>query len=424
MNNFRVIFNQFAPLYFIAFILLSLMFFSSPLQAEDDAAGERLKKLQEVQLGHYLTPAAFRDAASKAQETLVTIETYGGIIKSSSALKQPGQRKKQQVAGISKPGEGPTTGVLISKDGYILTSTYNFFKKPSHIIVTLPDDSQYVAELLGRDETRKLCVLKIKTNRELKPAEFVDPGKLRVGQWAISVGVGYGGDEPAISSGIISATNRVFGKAIQTDANISPANYGGPLIDIDGNLIGICVPLSPRQPGVAAGVEWYDSGIGFAIPVAEIKDIVERMKKGEVIVPGIMGIRTSPDGKGAIKVIQVVPKSAAAEAGLKKDDKILQINGQEIKDMMQLRQVAGRFHSGDNIAVLVETDGKKRLVQMTLKSAEEMKEAGNNSGPGNNNKPDQPNDNAIPAEGDKDKEPDAQPKPEPEKEDVPGEVGD
>ena len=135
-------------------------------------------------------------------------------------------------------------------------------------------------------------MLKVAPFEGIKVPEFVDEKDLRVGQWAISVGVGYGDANPAISTGIISATNRIGGRAIQTDANISPANYGGPLIDIEGRLLGVCVPLNPQSQAIGAGVEWYDSGIGFAVALASLDKQISRMKTGEKIYPAFLGVRT------------------------------------------------------------------------------------------------------------------------------------
>ena len=87
----------------------------------------------------------------------------------------------------------------------------------------------------------------------------------------------YGDFEPAISAGIVSALNRFDVKAVQTDANVSPANYGGPLMTIDGRLIGLCVPMHPKQKDVLAGVEWYDSGIGFAIPLDGLSTWIDKV---------------------------------------------------------------------------------------------------------------------------------------------------
>src|SRR5262249_41731663 len=139
-------------------------------------------------------------------------------------------------------------------DGYIITSTFNFLKRPPVITVVFPDGKRHVAKLLGRDDTRKLCLLKVDGVQSLPVPEFVPRSELKVGQWAVAVGVGYGDGSPALSAGIISAASRISGKAVQTDANTSPANYGGPLVDLDGRVIGVCVPLSPGSKEVAGGV--------------------------------------------------------------------------------------------------------------------------------------------------------------------------
>ncbi len=225
--------------------------------------------------GLILLPKVIREAEEKISESIVTIEGFGGILDSS--IRGDG-KTKSSVQGFSKPGEGPTTGIIIDKDGHVVTSTFNFINKPKIITITLKNGKKFKGQLLGRDFTRKICLLKINLNDEvLSLPTFVSAKDIRVGQWAISVGVGFGGVENSISLGLISGKNRIFGKAIQTDANISPANYGGALIDVEGRVIGICTPLSPNSMDVMAGAEWYDSGIGFVIPLAEIPEIIETL---------------------------------------------------------------------------------------------------------------------------------------------------
>ena len=123
----------------------------------------------------------------------------------------------------------------------------------------------------------------------------VPRSEMTVGQWAIAVGRTYEQPEPNMSVGVLSATNRIWSKAIQTDAKISPANYGGPLIDIQGRVLGVLVPLSPqRQGGEVAGAEWYDSGIGFAVPLADIIERLPTLKSGKDLHPGLLGISLKP----------------------------------------------------------------------------------------------------------------------------------
>jgi serine protease Do len=158
------------------------------------------------------------------------------------------------------PGEGPTTGCHFF-DGF---TPQHLLHQPPIITVRLPSGERKVAKLLGRDETRRICLLKVDGASGLAVPEMAPREELAVGQWAVALGIGYGDAEPALTAGIISATSRIGTKAVQTDANLSPANYGGPLIDLDGRVIGICVPLSPGgAEGPAAVVR---PGGGFAVP--------------------------------------------------------------------------------------------------------------------------------------------------------------
>ena len=154
--------------------------------------------------------------------------------------------------------------------------------------------------------------------------------------------------------GIISAKNRIGGRAIQTDANISPANYGGPLIDIEGRLLGLCVPMNPQSQAIGAGVEWYDSGIGFAVPVHGLEKLIERLKKGERIRPAFLGIQAvpNPDGDGLF-IKRVVQDTPAADHELLVEDLILKLNGEEVNDMLKLRQMLNQFESGREIELTV-----------------------------------------------------------------------
>ncbi len=305
-----------------------------------------------------LTSRAFREAAKRIEPSLVTIESYGGV----SAV-------QGRIGGIRSQGEGNTTGVMISPDGFIMTSTFNFIQQPPVISVITSDGRRRFAKLLGRDDTRKICLLKIDNVSDMPVPEMVDESEAEVGQWAMSIGVGYGDTSPALSIGIISAKNRIGGRAIQTDANLSPANYGGPLIDSQGRMLGICVPMNPQSQAIGAGVEWYDSGIGFAIPVANADRLIERLKSGERILPAFLGIQSAanPAGDGLL-INRVVPKTAASDAGLKDKDILLEVNGEAVNDMLRLRQILNKFESGDSVelTVLRSESGKQDAVQVKL----------------------------------------------------------
>lgn len=341
--------------------------FASNLQAQPEQ-NEKRAEIDEGIRAMMLTSKAFRAAADKAAPWLVTIESFGGV----SAV-------QGRIGGIRGQGEGNTTGIIISDDGYLLTSTFNFVQQPPVITVITSDGQRHVAKLLGRDNTRKICLLKIEGVSDMPTPDIVDPASLEVGQWAISVGVGYGDTNPAISMGIISATNRIAGKAVQTDANISPANYGGPLLDIDGRLIGICAPMNPQSQAVGAGVEWYDSGIGFAVPIHGLEELIERLKEGETILPAFLGVQTGPNPEGeGLLVAKVIEDSAAEKAGIAENDSLVAINGKKIKDLMDLRQKLSRFEAGQEIEITYLSKSEKKLVTETVElgSAPKPKQEG------------------------------------------------
>jgi serine protease Do len=308
--------------------------------------------------GNRLAPKAFRAAAAKIRPCLVSIESFGGV---------SGAGKKGAGASF-KPGEGPTTGVVISADGYIVTSTFNFLNRPPIITVTFADGQRKVARLLGRDETRKLCLLKIEGVSDLATPENAPTEELKVGQWAIALGVGFGEAEPSLSAGIVSAMNRISGRAIQTDANLSPANYGGPLVDIEGRLIGVCVPLSPGSKEVAAGAEWYDSGIGFAVPLTGLDSVIAQLKEGKTLQQGYLGVQAGPygDPPAGAEISKIVPGFAADKAGLKERDQILKVAEEDVIDVTQLSVLIGKHLLGDVVKLTIRRGDETKEIEVTL----------------------------------------------------------
>ena len=322
---------------FVGRLLLVFLVLAVPVKAQQTQTPDAFETMM-------LTAKAFRAASEKIQPSLVTIESYGGVA-----------TVQGKIGGIRKQGEGNTTGIVISPDGYIVTSTFNFIQKPPVITVVTNDGQRHTARLMGRDKIRKICLLKIDGVSDLQVPEIVAPKDVAVGQWAVSIGVGYGDMSPAVSTGIISAKNRIGGKAIQTDANISPANYGGPLVDIKGRMIGLCVPMDPQSQAAGAGVQWYDSGIGFAIPLSLDSPVIERLKvEGAEVIPPWLGLKLMavPEREG-LWVEEVVRDSPADKAGIRREDCIRKIDGEEVFDMLKLRQVLSRFEGGQAVELTV-----------------------------------------------------------------------
>jgi S1-C subfamily serine protease/poly(3-hydroxybutyrate) depolymerase len=167
--------------------------------------------------------------------------------------------------------------------------------------------------------------------------------------------------------GIISARNRIWGKAIQTDAKVSPTNYGGPLVDLHGRVMGVLVPASPQAEGETVGFEWYDSGIGFAVPLEDINAVLPRLMKGTakdpvVLKRGLLGITPrDQDLYAAAPVIgTIAPGSAAEKAGLKAGDVIKEVAGKPVLSQAQLMHQLGSRYEGEAVALTVQR-GKEEI---------------------------------------------------------------
>jgi serine protease Do len=290
---------------------------------------------------------AFKEASAVVAPSVVRIQTVGGLDRVGRVL----------------TGTAATTGVVVSADGYVISSAFNFASRPASVLVTLADGRRFPAKIIANDRARMLTLLKIEATGLPVPRVAPRDG-FRVGQWAIAMGRTYESPLPNLSVGIISALDRIWGRALQTDAKISPVNYGGPLVDIRGQVIGVLVPLSQRQAGKTAGVEWYDSGIGFAIPMADILSTLPRLKTGTDLLPGLMGITLKAGNVYASAAIidRVRFNSPAEKAGLQPGDVITTLDEQPIRRLVQVRNALGNKYAGDTISVVVRR-GEKSVEQ-------------------------------------------------------------
>ncbi len=293
---------------------------------------------------------AFRRAALSVGKSVVRIQTVGGV---------------DRVGGVLT-GTAATTGVVVSEDGFIVSSAFNFISKPSTILVHVEGERPFAARLVATDHLRMLTLLKVETGG-LTPLRVGGGKKVDVGQWAIAVGRTYDSPDPSVSIGIVSAVNRVWGKAIQTDAKVSPVNYGGPLIDVSGEALGVIVPLSPSAKEETAGVEWYDSGIGFAIPMDDVLAAAARLKKGKDLFPGLLGVNMKEGGIDERPTIDHVRYDSPAEhAGIKAGDILAEIDGHAIGRHDEIKQVLGRKYAGDKAAVVVRRGDSTIHAEATL----------------------------------------------------------
>jgi len=278
-------------------------------------------------------------------------------------------------------GTATGSGVIISEDGYILTnnhvvntsSNYSFYQVSEANKITVKlynDETEYEAQIIGKDETTDLAVIKIDKNN-LPAATLGDSDSLQVGEFSMAIGSPLG-MESTVTAGIISATSRTItsdGKnytVIQTDAAINSGNSGGALVNSKGEVIGInTLKLS------GSGIE----GIGFAIPINSTKTIYEQLiSNGKVKRPyiGISGRDVDEETAKkyelveGIYIISVEQFSAAEKAGLKSYDIITEIDGKQIKTMDELNEIKNTHKIGDTITLKIFRDKEYKEINLTL----------------------------------------------------------
>jgi len=333
----------------------------------------------------------FRDIAERVRPSLVRIDTVGGTQPSPTIVERqergteqgpgdgsetPLRSRKRRNAFVDRPGssfviaDGPATGLVYSSDGYIITSSFNFARQPALISVVLADGRRFAADLVARDQVRKIALLRVDAH-DLVPPEWISADELHVGQWAVALGLGFGGDQPSVTVGIVSALNRMRGNAIQTDAKLNPANYGGPVCAIDGRVMGLSVPMAQR-PGELAGVELYDSGVGFAVPKRRVDDIVSVLKKGHTLQRGWLGIQVDLRSADGVTIRNVADPSPMRDIGGQPGDIITWAEGRPIKQFAQLMQALYMIPAGEPVYLCLKRGDHEFGTVARLASTDEL----------------------------------------------------
>ena len=302
-----------------------------------------------------------------AQDDLLEREEkalQAAVVKASPSVIQ-----LELVGGLESQELGPVSGLAVTTDGFVLASAAMIPANITSILATTPSGKRAAAKVISHDYSRNLVLLKVNTEETYPLLEAIPKDEIIVGQWSIALGRTFSREFTNQSVGIISASNRVWGKAIQSDAKISPANYGGPLIDIHGRVFGILTPLTPNpQGGQSDGSEWYDSGIGFAVPIADIMPYLEKLKQGDSLYPGRLGISLTSGNIYDLpaEVVAVQPKSPARDAGIQKGDSIFELAGKPVTRQSELRHILGAHYAGDTINIKVTRDDKIVTAELTL----------------------------------------------------------
>ncbi|WP_461135209.1 Do family serine endopeptidase [Spirosoma lituiforme] len=292
-----------------------------------------------------------------------------------------GQRQPRR-----QQGQASGSGVIISKDGYIVTNNH-VVQDADEVEVIMTDKRSFKAKVIGTDPLTDLAVIKVDANN-LPAITLGDSDALKLGEWVLAVG--YPLDlESTVTAGIVSAKGRRIGildqnisktdakpdspveAFIQTDAAINPGNSGGALVNLRGELVGI-------NSAIASATGYY-SGYGFAVPVSLVKKVSADLLKYGNVQRGYIGIlpielnSTVAKEKGAkigrgIYVENVVEKGAAEAAGLKKGDVIVKMEGQPLDSDAQMREIIGRRRPGDIVNVTVNRDGTERDFKVELRN--------------------------------------------------------
>jgi len=342
---------------------------------------------------------SFADLTEKLQPAVVNISTtqkvrvnnnpfagtpFGGLFGNRRGGNNGGGAQTRQAQSLG-------SGFIISADGYVVTNNHvvapgNRNATIESITVIMPDRKEYDAKLIGRDAASDIAVLKINAKKPLPFVKFGDSGDARVGDWIIAIGnpFGLGG---TVTTGIVSAIHRRTGQGaydsfLQTDASINRGNSGGPMFDLNGNVIGINnAIISPTGGNV---------GIGFAIPADVAVPIVNTLKKGEAIERGYLGVQITAlsedlaDSLGLEKnsgefIQNVVPGEAAAKAGIQAGDVVTKVNGRDVTPDQTLSFLVANLPVGTKVPIEVLRNGKTVKLSATLGKRPSEEELANNS---------------------------------------------
>ena len=287
-----------------------------------------------------------------------------------------GGRRQRQVQTPKRTAAG--SGVIITSDGYIVTNNH-VVDGADELTVTLNDNKEYSARIIGADATTDLALIKIDA-KQLPAIQIANSDNVKVGEWVLAVGNPLGLNN-TVTAGIVSAKARTMGQGvqsmIQTDAAINSGNSGGALVNTRGELIGINAMIY-SQTGT-------NIGYGFAIPTTIMNKVVDDLKKYGNVQRAMIGIKgsdvnayvDSEKEKGkevdlgtmeGIYIAEVVDDGAAAEAGLKEGDVITHIDGQKIKSFGELQNVIAQKRPGDKITINYLRNKSKKTATLTLKN--------------------------------------------------------
>ncbi len=323
-------------------------------------------------------PASFADLAEKLMPSVVNISTTQTVVTSTNPFPfqfPPGSPFEDLFKDFGTPQERKASalgsGFIIDAKGIVITNNH-VIQGAEDIIVRVNGEQEYKAKVIGADPLSDIAVLEIQSKEKFKPVKFGDSDKARIGDWVIAIGnpFGLGG---TVTSGIISARNRSIGLSryedyIQTDASINVGNSGGPLFDMDGNVIGINTAILGQAGSI---------GIGFSIPSNSAKIVINQLIEFGETKRGWLGVRIQDVSqeiadlekldkpRGAL-VASVAKNSPSDKAGIKAGDIILEFNGTLIKEMRELPKIVAQTEVGRVVKVKIWRNQREIIKDIKL----------------------------------------------------------
>jgi len=387
--------NNTLPRSFLPLCLLGAFLMCPPAAAEDSSSVHALRQMGK----------AFASIADKSLPAVVGIKAESRVEQSRS-YNPPGlrrwpfgdpfdqfdddffdyffrrqPRRRQPGRGYQQIAQG--SGFIISPDGYVLTNNH-LVGGADKVMVKLGDDREFEASVIGTDPQSDVAVVKVEG--EVFPAlKLADSDKLEVGEWVLAIGNPFGLSH-TVTAGIVSAKGRSnvgladFEDFIQTDAAINPGNSGGPLLNLDGEVVGINTAIVSRSGG--------NMGIGFAIPINMARGIYEQLIEGGTVERGFLGVVIQDltgelagsfgldEHTRGVLIPEVLEDSAAEKAGLRRNDIIVELNGQPVEKADVLRNAIAMEKPGTRVELVVLRDGKRKTFTVELGQRPGRKAAG------------------------------------------------
>lgn len=337
------------------------------------------------------TVPSFAELAKALSPAVVNITVEGGTgtADSPADASKPDQQKEAppKDQDPANPFRSSGSGFILNPDGYIVTSNHVIDRSDQIIVRLLNDKTEYKAKVVGKDKKTDIALLKIAAPKKLPVAYLGDSDAIEVGEWALAIGNQFELGQ-TVTAGILSAKARrvpsrdtgPFDQYIQTDASINPGSSGGPLFNTKGQVIGVNTAIfTPGRGGVG-----FNIGIGFAIPINLVKEVVTQLKEKGKVTRSMLGVIVQPidssmaealglSSSGGALVAEVLKESPAARAGFQQRDVVVAYDGHPIDEYEDLPMLVSRTAVGKAVSVEILRGGQRKTLEVSVEEQKEIK---------------------------------------------------